>query len=91
MISTISAAVLRENNIQEFAWFLLENETIILWQFQPFNAWRLLKSQTYLKERNCLRDKFSQFSRIFPKFAKLNPRKKSTGSQFVKLNPRVVF
>ena len=39
-------------------------------------------------ERNCLRDKFSRFSRIFDKFAILNPREKSTGSQFAKLNPR---
>ena len=43
---------------------------------------------SYLTERNCLRDKFSQFSRIFPKFAKLNPREKSTGNQFAKSNPR---
>ena len=42
----------------------------------------------YLKERNCLRDKFSRFSRIFDKFTKLNLREKSTGSQFTKLNPR---
>ena len=42
----------------------------------------------YLKEKNCLRDKFSRFSRIFPKFAKLNPHEKSTGSQFAKLNSR---
>ena len=41
-----------------------------------------------LKERNCLRDKLSRFSQIFVNFAKLNPRKKSTGSQFAKLNPR---
>ena len=27
-------------------------------------------------ERNCLRDKFSRFSRIFAKFVKLNSRKK---------------
>ena len=31
---------------------------------------------------------FSRFSPIFGKFTKLNPRKKSTGSQFAKLNPR---
>ena len=37
-----------------------------------------LTGTTYLKERNYLRDKF----------AKINPRKKSTGSKFVKLNPR---
>ena len=42
----------------------------------------------YLKERNCLRDIFSGFLQIFAKFAKLNPREKSTGSQFAKLNPR---
>ena len=42
----------------------------------------------YLKERNCLRDKFSGFSRIFAKFAKLNPCEKSTGGQFAKLNPQ---
>ena len=42
----------------------------------------------YLKERNCLRDKFSRYSRIFSKFAKLNPREKSNSSQFTKLNPR---
>ena len=42
----------------------------------------------YLKERNCLRDKFSRFLRIFAKFAKLNPREKSTCSQFAKLNSR---
>ena len=41
--------------------------------------------KNYLKVRNYLRDKFS---RIFVKFAKLNPREKSTGSQFAKLNPR---
>ena len=44
--------------------------------------------QIYLNERICLRDKSSRFSRIFAKYAKLNPRKKSTGSQFAKLNPR---
>ena len=38
---------------------------------------------TYLKERNCLRNKFSRVLRIFGKFDKLNPRQKSTGSQFV--------
>ena len=38
----------------------------------------------YLKERNCLRDKVSRFSRIFAKFAKLNPREKFTVSQFSK-------
>ena len=42
----------------------------------------------YLKERNCLRDKFSRFSRIFAKFTKLNLREKFNGSQFTKLNPR---
>ena len=42
----------------------------------------------YLKERNCLRDKYSRFSRIFAKIPKLNPREKSTDSQFAKLNPR---
>ena len=42
----------------------------------------------YVKERNCLRDKFSQYLQIFTKFAKLNPREKSTGSQLAKLNPR---
>ena len=42
----------------------------------------------YLKERNCLPDKFSRFWQIFANSAKLNPREKSTGSQFVKLNPR---
>ena len=41
-----------------------------------------------LKPRNCLWNKFSQFLQIFTKFAKLNPHEKSTGSQFVKLNPR---
>ena len=45
----------------------------------------------YLMERNCLRDKLSQFSRMFAKFAKLNPREKSTGSQFVRLNPREIL
>ena len=39
-------------------------------------------------EKNCLQDKFSRFSRIFAKFAKLNPRENFTGSQFAKLNPR---
>ena len=41
----------------------------------------------YLKKRNCLQQKFLEFLQIFAKFAKLNPRKKSTGSQFAKLNP----
>ena len=45
-------------------------------------------SLNYFKERNYLRDKFSRFSRIFAKFAKLNPREKSTGSQLAKLNLR---
>ena len=45
----------------------------------------------YVKERNCLRDKFLRFSRIFAKFAKLNPHEKSTGSQFAKLNPRETY
>ena len=43
---------------------------------------------SYLKEKNCLRDKLSQFSRIFALFARSNPREKSTGNQFAKLNPR---
>ena len=34
----------------------------------------------YRKERNCLRDTFSRFSRVFVKLAKLNPREKPTGS-----------
>ena len=42
-------------------------------------------SLKYLEEGTCFRDKFPQ---IFAKFAKLNPREKSTGSQFIKLNPR---
>ena len=42
----------------------------------------------YLKERKSLRDKFLKISKIFDKFAKLNPSEKSTGSQFTKLNPR---
>ena len=42
----------------------------------------------YLKERNSLRDKFLKISKIFDKFAKLNPSEKSTGSQFTKLNQR---
>ena len=42
----------------------------------------------YLKERNCLRDTFSRFLQFFAKFAKLNPREKSTGSQFANLHPR---
>ena len=46
------------------------------------------EAMTYPEERNCLRDKFSRFLRIFAKFAKLNSREKSTGSQFAKLNPR---
>ena len=41
----------------------------------------------YLKERNCLRDKFSRFSRVFSKFVKLNPREKSLKSQFAKIIP----
>ena len=41
---------------------------------------------SYLKEGNCSQDKFSRFSRIFTKFAKLNPCEKSFGSQFAKLN-----
>ena len=45
----------------------------------------------YVKERNCLGDKFLRFSRIFAKFAKLNPREKSTGSQFAKLNLRETY
>ena len=48
----------------------------------------LLDLLSYLKERTCLRYKLSRFSEIFTKFAKLNPRKKSTGTQFTKLNPR---
>ena len=43
----------------------------------------------YLKERNCLRDKFSRFSQMFTKYAKLRPSEKSTDSQFAKLNPQV--
>ena len=43
---------------------------------------------TYLKERNHLWDKFSRFSRILAKFAKLNPREKSSENQFAKINPR---
>ena len=43
---------------------------------------------TYLKKKSCLRGKFSQFSRIFAKFAKLNPREKLSGSHFAKLNLR---
>ena len=31
----------------------------------------------YLRERNCLRDKFSQFWRTFAKFGKLNPHEKN--------------
>ena len=42
----------------------------------------------YLKERNHLWDKFSRFSRIFAKFAKLNPREKSSENQFAKINSR---
>ena len=38
--------------------------------------------------KNMKKDKSSQFWRIFAKFGKLNSRKKSTGSQFAKLNPR---
>ena len=54
------------------------------WNFIP----DLMKSScNYLKERNCLRDKFSHFSQILAKFAKLNLREKSTGSQFAKSNP----
>lgn len=34
---------------------------------------------------------FSRFSRIFANSAKLNPREKSTGRQFVKLNPREIL
>ena len=41
----------------------------------------------YLKKRNCLQQNFLEFLQFFSKFAKLNPRKKSTGSQFAKLNP----
>ena len=41
---------------------------------------KLLFDLYYLKERNCLRDKFS---RILANFYK------STGSKFVKLNPRI--
>ena len=41
---------------------------------------KLLFDLYYLKERNCLRDKFS---RILTNFYK------STGSKFVKLNPRI--
>ena len=37
------------------------------------------------KERNHLWDKFSRFS---DKFAKLNPREKSSENQFAKINPR---
>ena len=48
----------------------------------------ILPQIEYLKERNCLRDKFLRFLRIFAKFAKLSPCEKSTGSQFAKLNPR---
>ena len=43
---------------------------------------------SYLKERNYLWDKFSRFSRIMAKFAKLNPREKSSENQFAKINPR---
>ena len=42
----------------------------------------------YLKERNHLWDKFSRISRILAKFAKLNPREKSSENQFAKINPR---
>ena len=45
-------------------------------------------SEPCIKWRSCLRDKFSQFSRIFAKFAKLNPRETFTGSQLVKLDRR---
>ena len=44
-----------------------------------------------VKERNSLQDNFSQFSRIFTKFAKLNRCEKSTGNQFAKLNPHDFF
>ena len=45
----------------------------------------------YLKERNHLWDKFSRISRILAKFAKLNPREKSSENQFAKINPREFF
>ena len=38
-----------------------------------------------------MRDKFLQFSQIFAKFTKINPREKSTGSRLAKLNPCELF
>ena len=39
----------------------------------------------YTKERNCLGDKSLRFSRIFAKFAKLNPRGKKIFFRFSEL------
>ena len=44
---------------------------------------------TCLKERNFLRDRLSEFSRVFAKFVKLSSHEKSTGSQFAKLSLHV--
>ena len=54
-----------------------QNQSAILIETQ---LEKLLFDLYYLKERNCLRDKFS---RILANFYK------STGSKFVKLNPRI--
>ena len=45
----------------------------------------------YLNRTNFRADKFSRFTRILPKFAKLNPREIFANSQIAKLNPREIF
>ena len=52
---------------------------------------KVKSKNNYLKERNHLWDKFSRISRILAKFAKLNPREKSSENQFTKINPREFF
>ena len=62
----------------------VSHSLLIVFVFRVFSRCLFM----YLKERNHLWDKFSRFSRILDKFAKLNHREKSSENQFAKINPR---
>ena len=88
-----------------FEWGAYMNGGLInleeLWMIQ--NSWKrsfiflnTLKelsqvSCNYLNRTNFRAEKFSRFTRILPKFAKLNPREIFANSQIAKLNPREIF
>ena len=54
-----------DNNYKEKKLFLTNVYWLVFIEFS-------LDEFIYLKNRNCLRDKFSRFSRIFTNFTKLN-------------------